>query len=100
MNENNNILIGFAVGAITPILGYFVVQSLFEALSYMGLMDSGGTGYYSKRFRTLALFAICTNLIPLNFFKKRKWDKAMRGVVFPTLIYAAFWIYKYFSVLF
>lgn len=99
MNEKNTILIGFALGAITPVLGYLVIEFIFDSLSQMGLMDSGGTGYYSKRFRTLALFAICCNLIPLNFFRKRQWDNAMRGVVFPTLIYAGFWVYKYMSIL-
>lgn len=99
MNDKNSIIIGFAVGAITPVLGYLAIEFIFNSLSQMGLMDSGGIGFYSKRFRTLALFAICCNLIPLQFFKRKKWDLSMRGIVFPTLIYAAFWVYKYFSIL-
>lgn len=99
MKENDNLLIGLAIGAIVPVLGYLAIQFIFEQLSNFGLMDSGGIGYYSKRFRTLALFALCCNLIPLNFFRKRRMDNAMRGVVFPTLIYAGFWIYKYMSIL-
>ena len=99
MNEKDSIFIGLAVGAIVPVLGFLGIQFIFEQLSIAGLMDSGGTGYYSKRFRSLALFSLCCNLIPLNVFRKRKWDNAMRGVVFPTLIYAGFWVYKYMSIL-
>jgi len=99
MNENDSLIIGIAAGAIVPVLGFFAIQFVFEQLSSYGLMDSGGIGYYSKRFRSLSLFALCCNLIPSNIFRKRKMDNAMRGVVFPTLIYAAFWVYKYASIL-
>jgi len=99
MNDKNTIVIGLAAGAIMPVLGFVVIEFVFETLSNFGLMDSGGTGYYSKRFRSLALFAICCNLIPLNYFKRQRWDQTMKGVVFPTLIYAGFWVYKYMSIL-
>jgi len=99
MNDKNSIVIGLAAGAIIPVLGYFAIEFIFDSLSSYGLMDSGGTGYYSKRFRSLALFAICCNLIPLNYFKRQRWDEAMKGVVFPTLIYAGFWVYKYMSII-
>lgn len=99
MNDKNTIVIGLAAGAIIPVLGFVVIEFIFETLSNFGLMDSGGIGYYSKRFRSLALFAICCNLIPLNYFKRQRWDQAMKGVVFPTLIYAGFWVYKYMSIL-
>jgi len=98
-DDKDSLIIGLAAGAIVPVLGFLAIQFIFEQLSSFGLMDSGGTGYYSKRFRSLALFALCCNLIPSNFFRKRRMDNALRGVVFPTLIYAGFWMYKYMSIL-
>jgi len=101
MEKNNfdSIIIGLAVGAIVPILGYIGTEAIFGVLTDMGLMEEGGTGVYSKRSRTLGLLGICWNLIPFNIAKNKRWDQMMRGIVFPTLIYVGFWLYKYSSIL-
>lgn len=99
-NSNDNIFLGLAVGAIVPILGFIVTETIFAVLTDMNLMEEAGTGVYSKRYRTMALIALCFNLIPFNIAKKKRWDNIMRGIVFPTLIYVGFWIYKYHTALF
>jgi len=100
MIEKNSLFTGLVIGAIVPVLGYIVIEFIFGLLTQVGLMEYvTGTGS-SRRMRTLALLGICSNLIPLSIFKKYKWDNTMRGIVFPTLIYVAFWLYQYGGMLF
>jgi len=33
--------------------------------------------------------------LPLQYFYKKYWDNAMRGIVFPTLIFVGLWMYLY-----
>ena len=100
MNEKNTIPIGLLLGAVTPVIGFLFFEGIFDALEYFGLIEEATSSSLSRRERTIALLAICSNLIPFNYCKKRKWDNALRGIVFPTLIYVAGWIYTYHSILF
>lgn len=98
MEDRDNIFIGIALGAIVPVLGFFVVQFVFDQLVSFGLMSEGGQGMLSRRTRMIALLAICCNLIPFNYAKRHRLDNMMRGIVFPTLIYVGYWLYMYRSV--
>lgn len=100
MIEKNSLLTGIVIGAIVPVLGYIVVETIFDLLGHLGLMELSIGGPNSRRIRTLALLGICSNLIPFNIGRKYRLDDTMRGIVFPTLIYVAAWVYKYYSVLF
>ena len=90
--ENNNILIGLAIGAIVPVLGYVIVESVFDFMTSAGIMDEVNAHTMAKRKRTLALIALCFNIISVQFFKKRKYSRIINGIVTATMIYAIFWI--------
>lgn len=98
--NRNSILFGFVLGAIVPVLGYIVIDFLFEQASYWGLISSGDGANLSRRMRTILLLSICTNLIPFNWAKRNYYDATLRGIVFPTLIYVGYWIYMFAHVLF
>ncbi|HRO09456.1 MAG TPA: hypothetical protein PK611_12035 [Saprospiraceae bacterium] len=98
--ERNSLLMGFVIGAITPVLGFYLIENLFDLMTQMGWMDEVSMSTGSKRYRTMALLAICCNLIPFNITKIKKWDESMRGIVFPTLIYVGAWIYTFYDQLF
>ncbi|MFT4533582.1 MAG: hypothetical protein ACJA1A_000923 [Saprospiraceae bacterium] len=100
MIEKNSLFTGLIVGAIVPVLGYILVEFIFGLLAQAGLMEYVSGGGVSRRMRTLALLGICTNLIPLNICRNRKWDDTMRGIVFPTLLYVGFWIWQFGGIFF
>ncbi|NNF34200.1 MAG: hypothetical protein HKN68_08830 [Saprospiraceae bacterium] len=100
MNDKNTIVMGLLFGAVTPVIGFVVFESIFEGLEMVGLIEEATSSAMDRRERTISLLAICSNLIPFNFAKKRRWDQMLRGVVFPTLIYVAAWIYRYHDILF
>lgn len=93
--EKNSVFTGIVVGIIVPVLGFVMAETLFDTLTTMGVMEDVTMSTATKRFRTLVLIGICFNLLPLHFFKSRGWDQSMRGVVFPTLVYAASWVWKF-----
>ena len=100
MLEKNSVFTGLVVGAIVPVLGYLLLEFIIEMLNQTGAISYFTGRSFSIRTRTLALLGICTNLIPFNICRKRKWDNTMRGIVFPTLLYVGFWIYQYGGMLF
>ena len=81
---------------ITPVLGFVVTEELFKLLTELEVMTPTSIGVgYEKRLRTTALIAICFSLIPFNIAKNKRWDDTLRGIVFPTLIYVGYWVYRF-----
>ncbi len=98
--EKNSLIMGFVIGAIVPVLGFYLIEILFNLATDMGWMAEVSMSTGARRFRTMALLAICTNLIPFNITKSKKMDETMRGIAFPTLIYVGAWIYTFYDQLF
>ena len=89
---------GFLIGAIAPAVGYGLLSLLYSLAENQGwISDSGLTENF--RLRTMALLALACNLIPFIIFNNRWYTTAMRGVIFPTVIYAALWMIVYGSKL-
>lgn len=98
--DKNNVLTGIVVGMLVPVLGFFVVEFIFQMMMDFDIMDKVDAYTSEKRMRTMALIALCFNLIPLHIFKNKRWINSMRGITFPTLIYVGFWIYKFYNGLY
>jgi hypothetical protein len=90
--QNNNIMIGILLGATIPIIGYLCIESVFELMTSQGLMDEVSSASELKRTRTMALIAICTNIIGVQIFKGRRYGQLLNGIIIATFIYAGFWI--------
>jgi hypothetical protein len=97
--ERNHILTGIIAGVLIPFVGYAVFLMIFEQLESVGLMSQEGL---APRFRerTCALIAICLNIFPMNYYRKKYFYESMRGLVFPTMIYVAAWVLIFWSSLF
>ncbi len=87
-------LTGLAAGTLLPLFWYFALMSLFQSLETMEVIPPGGISY-DFRTRTSALVAICLNMLPLQIFNRRNMERAMRGVVFPTVAYVMVWLYQF-----
>lgn len=98
--EKDSFMLGLAVACIVPVLGYLAINGVFGMLASSGLIE-GASGYgMTQRMRTIYLLSISTILIPFNIFNRKRWTNSMRGTIIPFLIYIAFWVYKYYGVLF
>ena len=93
----DNIFLGIAIGLGMPVAAYGILLTIYDMLDKYGLLD--GTGFSENfRARTLALVAICSNILVIQYFMKRYASKSMRGVLLSTFILAVIWI-LYFKVI-
>ena len=92
--KKNTILFGLLFGIITPIFGFYLVEALFDL--YAESVGENG----DWRLRTLAVIALCFNLIPFHLFKSQGYDEALRGVVIPTIIYVFLWVFYFWGEIF
>ncbi len=98
MNKDS-ILFGILVGFAVPFVSYAILLTINEFVYDADViaMPRGEKFQFSEKL--LMTIAICANIIPFQFFRKRYMDVAMRGVMFPTLAYVAYWIYKHYDQL-
>lgn len=94
MLQRDEIWIGLLYGILLPAAGFLVLYNLFSLLEIKGA--ASGVGFSENfRERTLAIVAIALNLFTLSRFRKRRWEKAMRGVVIATSLLAILWLMMY-----
>lgn len=85
---------GMLIGLLVPFVGYALLLSLNDALLASGNLGAGGQQPIFDR-ESLLLFAICLNLIPFSYFKKRYNTRAMRGVLTTTLLAGFLWLFLF-----
>jgi len=87
--KNDNILIGLAVSLILPAIAYFLLLQLQSMI-----VEASGRPI-SFELRTLALIAICLNVIPLNFFRRVYRNRSLRGLATGTMVLAMGWFFYF-----
>ena len=94
MFSKNEIWAGLLIGILLPLAGFMLLMQIFQLLEIKGAASSAGLSE-NFRERTLAIVAIAFNLMPLNLFRRRRWDRAIRGVVIATAVLALVWVVRY-----
>ncbi len=92
--DKDKIVLGLILGFILPVVGYALLLEIYDQLSSSGIISDEG---FSRTFRerTIALLAICFNLIPFTFFNRKRMQNGMRGLVFPTVLFVIIWLYYF-----
>ncbi|HMX41745.1 MAG TPA: hypothetical protein PK971_16370 [Saprospiraceae bacterium] len=99
MFYRNEIWVGVLFGLLLPLCSFVLLYELFGLLEARGA--ASGAGLSSNfRERTLAIVAIALNIIPMNLYRKRRWDLSMRGIVIATSLLALVWVLRYAVALF
>lgn len=99
MFYRNEIWIGVLFGLLLPFCSFILLFEIFSLLEHKGAASGVGLSV-NFRERTLAIVAIALNLIPMNLYRKRRWDLSMRGVVIATALLAFIWVIRYGLMLF
>ncbi len=86
--NRDSFIFGLLNGIVFPILGFALLKAILYILSIT--VDST---YLDWRIRTVLLLAICFNFIPFQIHKSKSNDESMKGIVIPTMIFGAIWIY-------
>lgn len=94
MLKTNSFFQGFLLGILIPILAYGIFYGL---ISYFNLdfPKPGSRLNTGSIIRTAGIVAIGLNSIPMNLAYKRKQTNTMRGIVIPTFLFVALWLYYY-----
>lgn len=87
--KNDNLLLGLVVALLVPIIAYFLLLQL------QGMIAEGAGRAISFEQRTVALVAICLNVIPLNYFRKVYRHRSLRGLATGTMILAMAWFFYF-----
>lgn len=87
--RNDNLLVGLVVSLLIPVIAYFLLGGLQEMIS------DGAQRSFAFKERTVALIAICLNVLPLNYFRKTYRNRSLRGLATGTMILAFAWFFYY-----
>ncbi len=86
----DHFLVGLGVALAVAFVSYALLLSAVD-------FANASFGFTMQfRPRSLALIALCINVVPMNWFKKRYYNKSMRGVVVSTFLLAVAW-FVYFG---
>lgn len=91
--------IGLIIGLFIPFIGLGILLSFYEWLEEAGLASPIGLSQ-QFRLRTLSILALALNLIPFTIYNRQYYIHTMRGIIFPTLLYVAVWVWYFKGELF
>ena len=94
MLDKDSLILGVFLGLAVPFVGYALILTLFEQLAATEWL-SAETRTISFRARTIAVLAICLNIVPFKYYQKQWYQATMRGVMMATLIYVSLWLYQF-----
>lgn len=89
VSKYDHLLTGLLTAFIVSTLGFLALQQV------AGWISESATQPIYFQERTLALMALCLNLIPMNIFRKTYRNKSLRGLVIGTMVLAAIWFFKF-----
>lgn len=92
--EKDKLIVGLMLGLMLPVVGYAILLEIYELLSSNGIISNEGLSQ-TFRERTIALLAVCFNLIPFTYFNKKRMYNGMRGLVFPTVLFVMVWLFYF-----
>ena len=97
MLEKDSIILGLLLGLCIPFVGFATIQMIFERIADSDTLNPEMRDI-TFRPRTIAILAICLNLIPFNIYKNWRFDNTMRGVIIATFVYVFVWILYFANV--
>ena len=90
LSKYDNILVGMLTAIVISVVAYAL---LLTAEEYARESINAALNF---KPRTLALLAICINVLPMNYFRRRYHNKSLRGLVIGTVLLAGVW-FVYFG---
>ncbi|MEM1215637.1 MAG: hypothetical protein AAGJ82_08135 [Bacteroidota bacterium] len=91
--KNDKAWVGLLAGLIIPFVGYAI---LLMVLEYLGSIDALTNRRLNFNFasRTTAILALALNvLIAVPYFRNRRANEAIRGVLIATMLYGGAWLF-------
>ena len=85
--KKNVPLIGFVIGLLLPVLGFFIMSKIWGRGMRFSYFLERVMADHKVAARVLTM-SLLINLVPFLYFKTKRLDYTMNGVVVATMLYA------------
>ena len=85
MLRRNDLFFGLGIGIFVPMLTFFFLFGITEFT------------HLPFKTRTIAIFAVCANMILLRFYNKYRALQTTNGVMYATFALAVVWIFWFYQ---
>jgi hypothetical protein len=93
--KKDSVWIGLLFGLLIPIAVYLFLLLIYQLMDSMGIFSDVGFAE-DFRTRTLALIAICSNLVFMQTFRKSHHrHETTRGILIASMILVGIWFWKF-----
>jgi hypothetical protein len=93
--KKNSVWVGLTIGILLPLVVYGILRLVYQLLDVVGILSDVGFAE-DFRTRTLALIAICSNLILMQTFRKKHFQyETIRGMLIASMILVAVWFWMF-----
>lgn len=92
--QKDSVWLGMGIGLIVPAAVYALLLTIYTLLDSMGIFSDVGFAE-DFRIRTLALFAICSNLVLMQRFRKTYKNETIRGVLIASMVLVVIWFFLF-----
>jgi len=88
--KRNVPILGFVIGALTPLLGFVIVYLIFRNGSQS--LGDFFSNYWSnnRTFAKLMTLSLLANLAPFVYCNSKRLDYISRGIFVATMLYVVF----------
>jgi hypothetical protein len=86
--------VGALVGLVVPFVAFALLLMLNDWLEASKFRLPGNQTFAFDE-KTLYVLAVCANLLPFRFYRLRRLDDTLTGIVLPTLVYVALFFVWY-----
>lgn len=93
-NQKTELPKGILAGLLVPFVSYAVLLLLNEKISALIFKEVLKDDLILDD-KTVAILAICFNLLPFHLLDKKKQTRAMRGVLISTFLLAVLWLFLF-----
>ncbi|HZV68350.1 MAG TPA: hypothetical protein VFG10_02370 [Saprospiraceae bacterium] len=90
--KRDSFWLGLGAGLLVPALAYAILLTIYQLLDTMGVLSDIGFAE-DFRIRTLALFAVCSNLILMNRYRKSYHHETIRGILMASMLLVGIWFW-------
>lgn len=87
--KNDSILFGVLVGIVVTVAGYYIARSSSEWIA--AAIDRP----FTFKDSTIFIIAICMNMLPMGYFRRRYYNKSLRGIMFFIMGLVSFWFVQF-----
>lgn len=89
ISKYDNIIVGLLTALAVSFVAYALLLQAEEWIS------AAYPSFTEFNDRSIALLAICLNVLPMNYFRRRYHNKSLRGLVIGTVLMAGVWFFYY-----